>query len=141
MSAGLSTIGTTLKAGATVAALKKLCKIKSYPQLGGEPEQIETTDLEDTQQTFVAGVQQVSSMQYTANYDKELFKSIDASANVEQFYELDFGTDGEDGMFSWKGMHSIFINEGAVNGAREMTITITPSTKVYPEAAATQFAG
>ena len=53
MSAGMSTINTVLKAGATASALAQLCKIKSYPQLGGERETIETTDLEDNAQTFV----------------------------------------------------------------------------------------
>lgn len=62
MSAGMSTINTVLKAGATASALTQLCKIKSYPQLGGERETIETTDLEDNAQTFVPGVQSVSAM-------------------------------------------------------------------------------
>ena len=43
MSAGMSTINTVLKAGTTASALTQLCKIKSYPQLGGEPESIETS--------------------------------------------------------------------------------------------------
>lgn len=43
--------------------------------------------------------------------------------------------------FSWKGQHDIFVNEGAVNGAREMTLSILPSTEVYNKDAATQFAG
>lgn len=139
MSAGLSTINTVLKAGATSGALQKLCKIKTYPQLGGEPEQIETTDLEDTMQTFVPGVQQVESMQFTANFDKTKYEEINESAGKEQVYELNFGEGGKDGVFSWKGQHSVFVNEGEVNGVREMTITVTPSTIINPEAAATAF--
>ena len=53
----VSTIGTVLKFGTEAASLTQLCKIKGYPALGGEPEQIETTDLEDKQQTYVPGVQ------------------------------------------------------------------------------------
>lgn len=124
MSAGMSTINTVLKAGATASALTQLCKIKSYPQLGGEPESIETTDMEDKMQTFVPGVQSMSAMQFTANYDKEKFDEIKASSDKEQIYELDFGKDGADGKYCWKGQHSVFINEGAVNGLREMTISI-----------------
>ena len=52
---GYSTINTVLKFGTAQGSLTKLCKIKSYPALGGEPEQIEITDLEDTMQTFVLG--------------------------------------------------------------------------------------
>lgn len=135
MSAGISTINTVLKAGTTAATLAKLCKIKTYPQIGGEPEQIETTDLEDVMQTFVPGVQQVESMQFTANFDKVTYTAISASAGTEQFYQLEFGEAGADGIFSWQGQHSVFVNEGEVNGAREMTITVTPSTVISPEAA------
>ena len=135
MSAGLSTINTILKAGTTASALTQLCKIKTYPQLGGEPEQIETTDLEDVMQTFVPGVQQVESMQFTANFDKEKYTAISESAGTEQFYQLEFGAAGADGIFSWKGQHSVFVNEGEVNGAREMTITVTPSTVISPTSA------
>lgn len=141
MSGGLSTINTVLKAGATASALKQLCRIKSYPQLGGEPEQIETTDLEDTMQTFVPGVQSVEAMQFTANYDKEQYSKVKESAGKEQVYELNFGPSGQHGQFSWKGQHNVFVNEGEVNGAREMTITITPSTEIKNEAAATAFPG
>ena len=140
MSAGMSTINTVLKAGTTASALTQLCKIKSYPQLGGEPESIETTDMEDKMQTFVPGVQSMSAMQFAANYDKEKFDEIKASSDKEQIYELDFGKDGADGKYCWKGQHSVFINEGAVNGLREMTISIMPSTEVYNKDAATQFA-
>lgn len=139
MSAGLSTINTVLKAGATSASLKQLCKIKTYPQLGGEPEQIETTDLEDTMQTFVPGVQQVESMQFTANFDKTKYEEINESAGTEQIYELNFGASGADGVFSWKGQHSVFVNEGEVNGVREMTITVTPSTIIHPDSATDAF--
>lgn len=48
-----NTIGTILKFGTTASSLTELCKIKSYPQLNGEREQIESTDLTDNAQTFV----------------------------------------------------------------------------------------
>ena len=135
MAGGKSTIGTVLKCGAMESNLTKLCKIKSYPQLGGERENIESTDLEDEAQTFVPGVQQVESMQFGANYDLETYKTIKESANKEQFYQLEFGKDGADGKFKWKGMHDVYINEGEVNGLRGMTISIIPSTAVEPVSA------
>lgn len=49
----ISTIGTILKFGTTSGSLTQLCKIKTFPQLGGEREQIEITDMEDEMQTFV----------------------------------------------------------------------------------------
>lgn len=139
MAGGLSTIGTTLKAGAAAASLKQLCRIKSYPQLGGEPEQIETTDLEDRSQTFVPGVQAVEAMSFTVNYDKAKYDELKESEGTDQIYELNFGENGKDGAFSWKGQHSVFVNEGEVNGLREMTISITPSTEITPKKATEAF--
>lgn len=130
MSAGQSTINTVLKSGATASALEKICRIKSYPQLGGEREQIETTDMEDDSQTFVPGVQSVDNMQFTANYDKNVFASIKETALTDRFYQLEFGKDGVNGVHSWKGQHDIYVNEGEVNGVRNMTLVIYPSTAV-----------
>ena len=48
-----NTIGTVLKFGTSANSLTELCKIKTTPQLNGEREQIESTDLTDSAQTFV----------------------------------------------------------------------------------------
>lgn len=132
MAGGRSTINTVLKCGETSQALTKLCAIKSYPQLGGAREQLETTDMEDEQQTFVPGVQSVEAMEFVANYEKEKYDSVKASAGKDQCYQLEFGEDGKDGKFGWKGQHDVFVNGGEVNGVREMTINISPSTKIEP---------
>lgn len=126
----VSTIGTVLKAGTDKSSLAQLCKIKSYPDLGGTPEQLETTDLEDTMQTFVDGVQSVDAMEFTANYTKESYESVLESAGTEQKYQLEFGNAGADGIFSWTGTHSVRVTGGEVNGVREMVITCTPSSKI-----------
>lgn len=140
MAGGKSTINTVLKSGTTASALTQLCRIKSYPQLGGEPEQIETTDLEDVTQTFVPGVQSVEAMAFKANYTKEAYEKVKAGVGKENVYELNFGAEGADGVFSWKGQHNVFVNEGEVNTVREMTISITPSSEIKAEKASTAFA-
>lgn len=130
----VSTINTVLKAGAAKASLAQLCKIKSYPDLGGTPEQLETTDLEDSTQTFVDGVQSVDTMEFTANYTKESYESVLESVGTEQKYQLEFGNAGADGIFSWTGTHSVRVTGGEVNGVREMVITCTPSSKIENKA-------
>lgn len=135
MSAGKSTINSVLKIGATAAALTKVTPIKTYPQIYGQSEFLETTDMEDTMQTFVLGVQNVEQMQFTMNYDKTAFETLQGNSNTDNFYQLEFGNAGADGIFSWKGQHSIFINDGAVNGIREMTLTVAPSTAITAGAA------
>lgn len=136
MAAGKSTINTVLKWGASASALTKVTKIKSYPQLWGAPEQLETTDLEDTSQTFVMGVQSVDQMEFTLNYDYTTLTTIKADENKDLVFELDFGTDGADGKFHWNGQLAIYVNEGEVNGLREMTLVVTPSSVIATGAAA-----
>ena len=71
-----STIGTFLKMGTAAASITKVCPIKSYPQLGGDPEQIETTDMEQDSQTFVPGVKQPETMTFTDNFDTVYFSPL-----------------------------------------------------------------
>lgn len=135
MGKGISTIGTVLKCGAATASIAELCKIKSYPDLGGAPDNLETTDLQDTAQTFCPGVQTVDQMEFTANYTLEDYESVLQKAGTEdQVYELAFGANGADGVFTWTGTHTVYVNGGDVNAVREMTIVCTPSSAVTKKA-------
>ena len=128
-----STINTVLKTCATSSGTySQLCKIKSYPDLGGAPEQIETTDLEDTFQTFVPGVQSMESMEFTCNYNPTDYAAVLASATstADIFYHLEFGEGGADGIFAWSGKHSVRVTGAEVNAVREMVITVIPSSAI-----------
>ena len=78
----VSTIGTILETSADGESWEKLCKIKSYPQLGGAPDQLETTDLEDESQTFISGVQSQDAMEFTANYTLAAYTAVKAKAGT-----------------------------------------------------------
>lgn len=129
-----STINTVLKTAATASGTyAQLCKIKSYPDLGGAPENIETTDLEDTFQTFVPGVQSMDAMEFTANYNPTDYAAVVAAIPAEGselYYQLEFGTAGAQGIFQWSGTHSVRLSGGDVNAVREMIITVTPSSGI-----------
>lgn len=125
-----STIDTVLKAGSSANSVTKLCKIKSYPDLGAAPDNLETTDLEDNQQTFVPGVRSLDQMEFTANYTPEAYSSVKSSANTEQYYALEMGSAGAQGTFTWTGQHDVYVNGGDVNAVREMTIVVTPSSSI-----------
>lgn len=135
----LSTINTVLKVGATGAAVAKVCAIKNYPDLGGDPEKITVTDLEDTDEASVPGVRSADDMQFTANYTKESYEAVLAVCGKQQIFELDFGADGADGKFSWSGQMSVKVNGGEVNGAREMTLTIVRDSAIKNSDASTGF--
>lgn len=128
-----STINTVLKygAGKTNPTLSKLCKIKSYPDLGAPPDTLETTDLEDESQTFVKGVQSQDNMEFTANYTPEAYAAVVATVSDEEgTYQLEMGDGGAQGIFTWTGTHSVHISGGDVNGIREMVVTVVPSSAI-----------
>lgn len=128
----VSTIGTVLKFGTSAEALTKLCAIKSYPDLIGKPEKIEVTDLDSTQQKYIAGIKQIDSLDFEAYYDKATYGSITTNAGTAGYFEIDFGENGADGKFQWQGTYSVSLKGGATNAAREMTITSMPSTEITP---------
>lgn len=128
-----STINTVLKTATTsTGSFTKLCKIKSFPDLGGAPEQIETTDLEDTMQTFVPGVQSVDQLEFTANFNPTDYAAVVAAipSSGDIYYKLEFGSGASEGSVTWSGTHSVRISGGDVNAVREMVITVTPSSKL-----------
>lgn len=135
----LNTINTVLKAGSTSSAVAKLCKIKSYPDLGGTPEKITVTDMEDEDEASIPGVRSSDDMDFTANYTPDAYKAVKAVSGKKQIFQLEFGAEGADGIFSWTGYLNVKVNSGEVNGAREMTISITRDSKIADEAASKAF--
>ena len=130
MGKGISTINTTLYAGAAQNSLTKVCPIKSYPDMGGAPEMLQTTDLEDSMHTYTPGVQDLGGgLEFTANFDKTEFAAIKSMKGTEQFFELRMGESGADGVFSWKGEIDVYMTGGEVNAVREMVVVCTPSTE------------
>lgn len=118
---------------------EKLVDIKSYPDLGGEPEQLDTTTLSDNMTTSIAGIQSLESMQFDANYDKSKYAELKALEGKEEDYAVWYGgtgegesltPTGEDGKFSFKGQLSVFVAGAGVNAVRDMRITILPSTVI-----------
>lgn len=128
-----STIGTILEVSEDGTTWEKMCPVKKFPALGGAPEQLETTDMEDPSQTFVPGVQSMDAMEFTANYTFVNYNAVDAKADMPLHYRLKLAKTA--GVATWQGQHAVFINEGEVNGVIEMTITVSPSTKINIAAA------
>ena len=122
-------------------AWEKLIDIKSFPDLGGAPEMLETTTLSDGMQTYIAGIQSLDGLEFNANYDKEDFARLKAMEGVEHEFSVWFGgtasgktvtPTGENGKFDFGGQLSVFPVGGDVNAVIEMTISIAPSTPITP---------
>lgn len=130
MGAGKSTINTTLFSGTSAESLTKVCKIKSYPDIGSAPNTLQTTDLEDTSHTYTFGVQDAGSLEFGANYSATDFASIKALVGTTRYFELRFGDNGADGKFNWQGEIDVYVTGGEVDGIREMVIVSVPSTVI-----------
>lgn len=120
-------------------AFSKLLDIKEFPDLGGEPEMLETTTLSDNMQTYIPGIQSLDGLSFTANYDKEQFKTLKALEGKDEQYAVWFGgtetggvltPDGSNGKFSFTGQLSVYPVGGGVNEVVDMNISIAPSTPI-----------
>lgn len=106
----------------------KLVDIAKYPQIGGEPEQIEVTTLSDTKKRHINGLEDTQKLEFGANYTKTAYSKLNAivaSGNMET-YRLCFGDElGTDGCWEWSGRMALYISEGESNTARAITFTIS----------------
>lgn len=131
---------------AAAEAWAKLIDIKEFPDLGGEPEMLETTTLSDNMQTYIPGIQSLDGLSFTANYDLTEFKKLKALEGKQEQYAVWFGgtgdppnvtPTGEKGKFSFTGELSVYPVGGGVNEVVDMNITIAPSTPIKFEDDAT----
>lgn len=127
---------------ASAASWAKLIDIKEFPDLGGDPDMLETTTLSDKMQTFIAGIQSMDGLSFTANYTLTDYKALKALEGKQEDYAVWFGgtenagaltPSGSDGKFSFKGELSVYPTGGGVNEVVGMAITIAPSTVINLE--------
>lgn len=128
--------------GASESAYTKLIDIKEFPDLGGDPEMLETTTLSDKMQTYIAGIQSLDGLSFTANYDLTDYKALKALEGKNEKYAVWFGgtesggvltPTGSDGKFSFDGQLTAYPTGGSVNEVVDIGITIAPSTPIQLE--------
>lgn len=131
-----------MKKSGTGDTWTKLVDIKDFPDLGGEPEMLETTTLSDSMQTYVAGIQSLEALSFACNYTSSDYDTLAALKGQTLDYAVYFGgteangvvtPTGSEGKFVFKGQLSVFVTGGGVNEVRGMTVTIAPSTVITKE--------
>ena len=141
----ISTYKIFLMSSTDGSAYTKLIDIKSFPDLGGAPEMLETTTLSDAMQTYIPGIQSLDALEFEANYTKADFTKLKALEGKEQQYAVWFGGTGEgetltptgsDGKFKFKGQLSVYPVGSGVNEVVNMNINIAPSTPITLDDAA-----
>lgn len=123
----------------------KLIDIKSFPDLGGAPEMLETTTLSDAAQTYIPGIQASDALEFESNYTKADYTKLKALEGKETQFAVWFGGTGEgenltptgsDGKFKFKGYLSVYPVGSGVNEVVNMNINIAPSTPITVDDAA-----
>lgn len=128
-----------MKKGSTGNTYEKLIDIKEFPDLGGDPEMLETTTLSDKMQTYIAGIQSLDALAFTANYTLTDYKALQALAGKTESYAVWFGGEetggtltpnGENGKFKFDGQLTCYPTGGGVNEVVDLNISIAPSTPI-----------
>lgn len=124
---------------ASAQSYTKLIDIKSFPDLGGAPEMLETTTLSDGASTYIPGIQSQEALEFTANYTKTDYDAIKALEGDEGDFAVWLGGDvnngvatptGDDGKYEFKAIPSVYVVGGGVNEVVDMTITLAPTTVI-----------
>ena len=108
-----------------------LVPIKDYPDLGSEPEGIDVTTLSDRKRKQIKGLQDVDTLTFTCNFDKDDYTKIKNLGDDEVDLAVVFGAsaentpDGHDGIFTLKGMVDVYVTGSGVNDPREMSVSVT----------------
>lgn len=125
----IATMNTTLEYEVG-GDFEKLVDIKEYPDMGSQPEMLDTTTLSElTMMTSIPGLQDAPDLTFIANYTLEAYELIDGLSGTQKF-RLKLGEDGVDGIFAWDGEVSVYLTGGGVNEVRDMTITVSASTPI-----------
>ena len=109
---------------------EKLIDIKSYPDLGGAPELLETTTLSDSMTTNIMGIQSLDALEFECNYTLADYTKLKAMEGTESEFAVWLGENGVDGKFQFKGQLSVYVNGGGVNEVVNMTVSIAASTPI-----------
>lgn len=133
-----STYGVYLMKGSGTGSVTytKLVDIKSFGDLGGAPEQLDTTTLSDSATTSILGIQQMDTIECTANYTKTDFETLKELEGTETPFAFYFDANptgtptGDDGKFTFTGMLSVYVVGGGVNEVVDMNISIAASTPI-----------
>lgn len=117
-------------------AYTKLIDIKDYPDMGAEPNLLQTTTLSETRNhTYILGLQDISSFSFTANYSADDYQAMLAiqdrtKSGADEYFALYFGTAGEDGILRWSGALSTYVIGKGVDEVAEMSVITSVGSEI-----------
>lgn len=120
-------------------AYKKLYGLFTVPEMGGTPEQIDVTNLEDSHKRSILGIQDTGTLDfefYATEDETDTTAQIRDTWNILRGYQSAGDTmmwkleypDGEG--FTWKGKCSLRRQSVGVNSAVKFTLTVGLETEL-----------
>lgn len=143
----ISTVGVFLmKKKSAETEYTKLVDIVDFGDLGGEPNQIDTSTLSDQTDTSILGRKQLGTIAFTSNFDWEEYLDLKADEYTDMDMAVWFGGEpdpsdptgkliptGDQGKLKFRGMYTIGVNGGGGNEPVRCTITVAASTAIVPD--------
>lgn len=123
---GLLSKGTKLSYKSGGSSFTNLEGLQSTPELGGDPEQVETTTLADAKKKYIAGLQDVDTLEYGFLYDSTVFGALEALqvADTTCDWEQSFPDNSK---FTFRGRPTVKMGAAEPNGALTFTLSIVVS--------------
>jgi len=137
-----NTYGTYLMHGTVsgnTTTYGKLVDITEFPDIGQDPDMLETTTLSDKMRTYILGIMGNDGMNFKSNYDMTAYQALKALEGKTEKYGIWFGhtaagvPDGSLGKFNFDGQLTAHPTGGGVNEVRGMSISIAPSSVITEE--------
>lgn len=135
---------------ATTVTYKKLYGLYNIPEMGGTPERIDVTNLEDSHKRSILGIGDVSDLSfgfYCTKGETDTTEQVRDTWNVLQGYQtagtvLNWKLEYPDGNgYTWKGTCAVKRDTTTVNTAIKFTLSVGLDTELSPIAQATQSQG
>lgn len=112
----------------------KIAGLQEFPDIGGAPEQIDITTLDDAMMHYMNGLKDVGAMEFTFLYDKQdnassnyqILCGLEDAGNVVSWeVKLPTGT-----KFHWDGEVSVTLSGDGVNAALHFVANIGVATDI-----------
>lgn len=139
MAKAISTYKSFLMHSSDGKVYTKLIDVKDFPALGADPNMIDVTTLSDNIKQQLPGIQEIKSLDFTANYTPENFQTVKALEGKEEHFAMWFGgTEGADGLtptgsdgkFDFTGIMTAYVNSGKTNAALEIKMSIAITSRI-----------
>ena len=127
----IKTYPVLIRCGASQGALTALPGARSYSDIGGANEQLDTTNMLNSMKTSIPGIGESNPIEIAFNYTKADYSTVNDASGTHQLYNVRYGEAGADGDYYFWGQHvQPWIVGGGVNEVVEMRTSVFPASEI-----------